>query len=58
MQSHNVKRITAGLVAIGLTASLAACASGDPLGGDGNSDLGSRTVGSQGFAESDILAQL
>ncbi len=58
MQSQRIKRITAGLVAIGLTASLAACASGNPLGGDGNTDLGTITVGSQGFAESDILAQL
>lgn len=58
MQSHRVKRIAAGLVAIGLTASLAACASGDPLGGDGGGELGTITVGSQGFAESDILAQL
>lgn len=57
MQSHRVKRIAAGLVAIGLTASLAACASGDPLGGGGG-ELGTITVGSQGFAESDILAQL
>ncbi|MBN9151679.1 MAG: ABC transporter substrate-binding protein [Salinibacterium sp.] len=57
MQSHGVKRIAAGLVAIGLTASLAACASGDPLGGGGG-ELGTITVGSQGFAESDILAQL
>lgn len=58
MQSHRVKRIAAGLVAIVLTASLAACASGDPLGGDGGGELGTITVGSQGFAESDILAQL
>jgi osmoprotectant transport system substrate-binding protein len=58
MQSHMRKKITAGLVAIGLTASLAACASGDPLGGDGSTDLGTITIGSQGFAESDILAQL
>ncbi|MBX3309974.1 MAG: ABC transporter substrate-binding protein [Cryobacterium sp.] len=57
MQSNGVKRIAAGLVAIGLTASLAACASGDPLGGGGG-ELGTITVGSQGFAESDILAQL
>lgn len=58
MQSHRVKRIAAGLVAIVLTASLAACASGDPLGGDGGGELSTITVGSQGFAESDILAQL
>lgn len=58
MQSHTIRRIIAGAAAVGLTASLAACASGDPLGGDGNTELGSLTIGSQGFAESDILAQL
>jgi osmoprotectant transport system substrate-binding protein len=58
MHAHSRHRILAGLTAIGLTASLAACASGDPLGGDGTTDLGSITIGSQGFAESDILAQL
>lgn len=58
MQSHTTRRIVAGIAALGLTASLAACASGDPLGGDGNVNLGSLTIGSQGFAESDILAQL
>ena len=53
-------RLLAGVIAIGVTASLAACATGDPLsGGDtGTKNLGSVTVGSQGFAESDILAQL
>lgn len=58
MQSHISRRIIAGIAALGLTASLAACASGDPLGGDGKVELGSITVGSQGFAESDLLAQL
>lgn len=58
MQSHITRRIIAGIAALGLTASLAACASGDPLGGGTKVDLGSLTVGSQGFAESDILAQL
>lgn len=58
MQSHITRRIVAGIAAVGLTASLAACAGGDPLGGDGKVVLGSITVGSQGFAESDILAQL
>jgi osmoprotectant transport system substrate-binding protein len=60
MHAHKRNRLLAGVVAIGLTASLAACASGDPLGNDGDNegDLGSITVGSQGFAESDILAQL
>lgn len=58
MQSHITRRIVAGIAAVGLTASLAACAGGDPLGGGGKVVLGSITVGSQGFAESDILAQL
>lgn len=58
MHAHKRNRIAAGVIAVGLTASLAAC-SGDPMGGDGGGDsLGSITVGSQGFAESDILAQL
>lgn len=57
MPSHIKRRIIAGIAAVGLTASLAACASGNPLGG-GGADLGSLTIGSQGFAESDILAQL
>lgn len=58
MQSHITRRIVAGVAAIGLTASLAACGSGDPFGGDSSVNLGSLTIGSQGFAESDILAQL
>ncbi|MBB5632274.1 osmoprotectant transport system substrate-binding protein [Cryobacterium mesophilum] len=58
MPQHMKRRIIAGIAALGLTASLAACASGDPLGGNGSADLGSLTIGSQGFAESDILAQL
>lgn len=58
MNAPRRKRIAAGLLAIGLTASLAACG-GNPLGGDsGDTSLGTITVGSQGFAESDILAQL
>lgn len=58
MHIHSRRRILTGIVAIGLATSLAACASGNPLGGDGKVDLGTVTVGSQGFAESDILAQL
>ncbi len=58
MPSHITRRIVAGTAAIGLAVSLAACSSGDPLGGGGSVNLGSLTVGSQGFAESDILAQL
>lgn len=58
MHAPKRKRIVAGLLAIGLTVSLAACG-GNPLGGDGgDKSLGTITVGSQGFAESDILAQL
>lgn len=59
MHAPKRKRIIAGLAALGLTASLAACSGGNPLGGDdGDESLGSITIGSQGFAESDILAQL
>lgn len=58
MQSHITRRIVAGIAALGLTASLAACGSGDPFGSNGGVNLGSLTIGSQGFAESDILAQL
>lgn len=58
MQSHITRRVVAGIAALGLTASLAACGSGDPFGDNGEVKLGSLTIGSQGFAESDILAQL
>lgn len=60
MHAHKRNRLVAGVLAIGVAASLTACASGDPLGGGsgGATDLGTITVGSQGFAESDILAQL
>ncbi|MEO6941715.1 MAG: ABC transporter substrate-binding protein [Terrimesophilobacter sp.] len=58
MQSHTRRRFIAGIAALGLTVSLAACASGNPLGGSSSTDMGTITVGSQGFAESDILAQL
>ncbi|MEO7147235.1 MAG: ABC transporter substrate-binding protein [Terrimesophilobacter sp.] len=62
MHAHKRNRLLAGVLAIGVAASLAACASGDPLGSGGGkgggTDLGTVTVGSQGFAESDILAQL
>ncbi len=53
-------RILAGVAALGLTAALAACSTGDPLdtGGDDDGDITSITVGSQGFPESDILAQI
>lgn len=61
MHAHKRNRLLAGVLAVGVAASLAACASGDPLSGGGSGgskDLGTITVGSQGFAESDVLAQL
>ncbi|MEO7349475.1 MAG: ABC transporter substrate-binding protein [Terrimesophilobacter sp.] len=58
MKSPISRRIIAGIAAIGLTASLAACGANTPFGDDGKVVLGSITVGSQGFAESDVLAQL
>jgi osmoprotectant transport system substrate-binding protein len=53
-------RILAGVAALSLTTALAACASGNPLdtGGTGGGDVTSISVGSQGFPESDILAQI
>lgn len=57
MQSNITRRVVAGIAALGLTASLTACGS-DLFGGDGKVDLGTITVGSQGFEESEILAQL
>ncbi|CAN5128125.1 ABC transporter substrate-binding protein [soil metagenome] len=54
-------RITAGVIALGLTAALAACSSGNPLdsGSSGTpGDVKKIIIGSQGFAESDILAQV
>lgn len=53
-------RILAGVAALGVTAALAACSTGDPLdtGGDDGGDVTSISVGSQGFPESDILAQI
>ncbi len=58
MKSPISRRIVAGIAAIGLTASLAACGASSPFGDNGKVVLGSITVGSQGFAESDVLAQL
>jgi osmoprotectant transport system substrate-binding protein len=53
-------RILAGVAALSLTTALAACASGNPLdtGGTAGGDVTSISVGSQGFPESDILAQI
>jgi osmoprotectant transport system substrate-binding protein len=52
-------RILAGVAALGLTTALAACASADPLdNGGGDGDVTTISIGSQGFPESDILAQV
>jgi osmoprotectant transport system substrate-binding protein len=55
-------RAAAGVVALGLVASLAACSTGDPLDSGESTgapdDVKALTIGSQGFAESDILAQI
>lgn len=61
MFAHKRGRIAAGVIALGLTTALAACSSGNPLdsGSSGTpSDTKTIIVGSQGFAESDILAQI
>lgn len=59
MFTHST-RLIAGVAALGLAGALAACSTQDPLGGegDGGGDVMTIVVGSQGFAESDILAQL
>lgn len=52
-------RVAAGLLAVALSGALVACSTSDPLEGDGGTGGGdptSITIGSQGFAESDILA--
>jgi len=54
-------RAAASVIALGLTVSLAACASGDPLDTGDDTDTGDSTsiiIGSQGFPEADILAQV
>lgn len=61
MFAHKRGRITAGVVAIGLTAALAACSSSNPLDSGETAapaDVKTIIIGSQGFAESDILAQI
>lgn len=47
-----------GIVALGLTAVLAGCSQGNPLSTGDNTDAKALTIGSQGFAESEILAQI
>ena len=54
-------RVAAGVVALALVGSLAACSSGNPLDSGNSStpaDVKTIIVGSQGFSESDILAQI
>ena len=59
MLAHKPLRITAITVAIGLTAALAACGQSNPLAGPGgDNEKTTVTVTSQGFPESEILAQL
>lgn len=61
MFAHKRGRVAAGVIALGLTAALAACSSGNPLdSGKTGTPADNKTIiiGSQGFAESDILAQL
>lgn len=58
---RGVQRALAGALALGVTVALAACTPSDPLAGDDSGDdmmMGSVTIGSQGFAESEILAQI
>lgn len=60
MFAHKRGRVAALVIALGLTGALAACSQGDPLAGNSEtpSDLKAITIGSQGFEESDILAQI
>lgn len=60
MFSHTKSRVIAGILAAGVTIALAGCATGDPLENAPaeEPEAGSIIVGSQGFAESDILAQI
>ena len=61
MFAHKRGRLVLGVVAIAVGATLAGCSSGDPLSG-GSSESGASkkaiTIGSQGFSESEILAQI
>ena len=59
MLAHASFRVAAITVALGLTATLAACGQSNPLAGNGGDDEKTTvTVTSQGFPESEILAQL
>ena len=52
------KRVALGAVAVGLTVALAGCATSNPLDTGDVADDNSITIGSQGFPESEILAQI
>lgn len=61
MFAHKRGRIAAGVIALGVATALAACSSGNPLDSGTSAapgDVKKIIVGSQGFAESDILAQV
>jgi osmoprotectant transport system substrate-binding protein len=58
MSSSTRKRVALGAVAIGLTAALVGCAQSNPLDTGDVADDNSITIGSQGFPESEILAQI
>jgi osmoprotectant transport system substrate-binding protein len=64
MFSLTARRSLVGVAAIGITAILAGCSSSDPLSNGGGSSSSSSadskaiTIGSQGFAESEVLAQI
>jgi osmoprotectant transport system substrate-binding protein len=47
-----------GIIALGLTATLAACSSANPLDTGDSESAGTITIGSQGFSENEILAQV
>ena len=57
--NHLLRRIGSAVAAVGLTASLAACASEDPTAPDtGSSEPGDVTIGSFAFPESEILGEI
>lgn len=64
MFTNRRKRLTLGLLAAGAVLTLAACSSSDPItGGGGGDDSGSGdpttiAIGSAGFAESEIIAEI
>ena len=47
-----------GIIALALTATLAGCSTSNPLDTGDNGTEGTITIGSQGFSESEILAQV